>query len=90
MRCEAVFVAAKRVGNRYALCRVCAKGARKLHAPSSRIEDTINTALLILGQKRGDNLLKTPSPLWRDVANYRHDLYGRAQEFRAPSPVATI
>lgn len=91
MRSESVFVAATKMGCRYALCRVCAKGTRKLHVPSSRIEDTINIVLLILGHKGGGGLLRAPeSPLWLNVANYRQDLYMRARELMSPSSAATI
>jgi hypothetical protein len=51
MRSELVFACLDRVRNRYFLAKLAAKAARKLHRPNTRIPDTINDALLRLGQE---------------------------------------
>jgi hypothetical protein len=45
MRSELIFEALVREPNRYLLCRLVAKGTRKLHRPNSRVEDTTNELL---------------------------------------------
>lgn len=37
------------LGNRFKLCREVALGARKLHVPDTRIEDSLNKSLLLSG-----------------------------------------
>lgn len=44
-RSDLVFAARVHLPNRYRLCRLVALGTRKLHKPSSRIQDTINDVL---------------------------------------------
>jgi hypothetical protein len=36
--------------NRYQLCGLVSKGARKLHTPKTRLQDTTNDVLALLGQ----------------------------------------
>lgn len=50
MRSVLIFGVLGRAESRYALCRVCAKGTRRLHAQTGRIEDTINNVLSILAK----------------------------------------
>jgi hypothetical protein len=45
MRSDLVFVAMTHVPNRYLLCQVASKAARKLHRPGSRMQDTANQVL---------------------------------------------
>src|SRR5580692_1387544 len=45
MRSDLVFVATTHVPNRYLLCQVASRAARKLHRPGSRMQDTANQVL---------------------------------------------
>ncbi len=45
MRSELIFEALVYETNRYLLCRLVAKGTRKLHRPNTRVEDTTNEML---------------------------------------------
>jgi hypothetical protein len=45
MRSDLVYGAALDVSNRYQLCQLTAKAARKLHKPNARLQDTINDVL---------------------------------------------
>jgi hypothetical protein len=45
MRSELIFEALIREQNRYLLCRLVAKGTRKLHRPNTRVQDTTNEML---------------------------------------------
>ena len=42
MRSDIVFGAVAQVANRYTLCQLASKATRKLHKPTTRIEDTAN------------------------------------------------
>jgi hypothetical protein len=46
MRSDLVFGALSHVSNRYQLCQLASKATRKLHKPSSRLQDTANEVLL--------------------------------------------
>ena len=52
MRTELVYDALLQVRDRYRLCRVAATAAEKMHRPNSRIQDTVNDVLLLLGDRR--------------------------------------
>jgi hypothetical protein len=45
MRSELVFKALVYESNRYQLCRLIAKGTRKLHRPNTRLQETANDVL---------------------------------------------
>jgi hypothetical protein len=45
MRSQLIFEALVYESNRYLLCRLVAKGTRKLHRPNTRVEDTTNEML---------------------------------------------
>ena len=47
-RSKLVFAALAHVPDRYQLCQMTAKGARKLHRSSDRMQDTVNEVLTIL------------------------------------------
>jgi hypothetical protein len=47
MRSEIVFEAL-RTTNRFAFCHLVSKAVRKLHKPSTRVQDTANNALRLL------------------------------------------
>lgn len=49
-RSELVFAALVHVPDRYELCQLTAKGARKLHKPTERMQDTVNKVLMILDE----------------------------------------
>jgi hypothetical protein len=46
MRSDLVFQAVSRVSNRYRLCKLATKATRKIHRPSTRLQETINEVLL--------------------------------------------
>lgn len=45
MRSDLVFGALSHVSNRYQLCQLASKATRKLHKPSTRLQDTTNQVL---------------------------------------------
>ena len=45
MRSDLVFGALSHVTNRYQLCQLASKAARKLHKPNTRLQDTANEVL---------------------------------------------
>ena len=45
MRSDLVFGALTHVSNRYQLCQLASKATRKLHKPSTRLQDTTNEVL---------------------------------------------
>ena len=46
MRSDLVFGALSHVSNRYQLCLLASKAARKLHKPNTRLQDTTNEVLM--------------------------------------------
>jgi uncharacterized protein with von Willebrand factor type A (vWA) domain len=52
MRSDLVFEAAAHVSNRYQLAKVLSLATRALHRPGTRIQDTMNGALVQLSQAR--------------------------------------
>ena len=52
MRSDLVFGALSHVKNRYQLCQLASKATRKLHKPSTRLQDTTNE---VLGHFRQSN-----------------------------------
>ena len=45
MRSDLIFGALNHVTNRYELCQLASKATRKLHKPSTRLQDTTNEVL---------------------------------------------
>jgi hypothetical protein len=45
MRSDLVFGALSHVSNRYQLCQLASKATRKLHKPTTRLQDTTNEVL---------------------------------------------
>ncbi|MGH9343961.1 MAG: DNA-directed RNA polymerase subunit omega [Terriglobia bacterium] len=45
MRSDLVFGALSYVSNRYQLCQLASKATRKLHKPTTRLQDTTNEVL---------------------------------------------
>ena len=48
MRSDLVFGAYSHTPNRYQLCLLVAKGARRLHPPKARLQDTTNDVFVLL------------------------------------------
>jgi hypothetical protein len=48
MRSDLVFGAYSHTPNRYQLCLLVAKGARKLHTPKTRLQETTNDVFVLL------------------------------------------
>jgi len=46
MRSQLIFGALTHVRNRYELCQLASKAARKLHKPTTRLQDTMNEVLV--------------------------------------------
>ncbi len=46
MRSQLIFGALTHVKNRYELCQLASKAARKLHKPTTRLQDTMNDVLV--------------------------------------------
>jgi hypothetical protein len=46
MRSDLVFGALSHVSNRYQLCQLASKATRKLHKPTTRLQDTTNEFLV--------------------------------------------
>jgi hypothetical protein len=46
MRSDLIFGALAHVRNRYELCQLASKATRKLHKPSTRLQDTANEVLV--------------------------------------------
>ncbi len=46
MRSDLIFGALAHVRNRYELCQLAAKATRKLHKPTTRLQDTANDVLV--------------------------------------------
>ena len=46
MRSQLIFGALTHVRNRYELCQLASKAARKLHKPTTRLQDTMNDVLI--------------------------------------------
>jgi hypothetical protein len=52
MRSDLVFEAYSHTPNRYQLCLLVAKGARKLHMPKTRLQETTNEVFVLLYRSR--------------------------------------
>ena len=46
MRSDLIFGALAHVTNRYTLCQLASKATRKLHKPTTRLQDTTNEVLV--------------------------------------------
>ncbi len=46
MRSDLVFGALSHLSNRYQLCQLASKATRKLHKPTTRLQDTTNEVLM--------------------------------------------
>lgn len=59
MRSDLIFGALTHVSNRYQLCQLASKATRKLHKPSTRLQDTTNE---VLSHFRGSNPMRGSLP----------------------------
>jgi hypothetical protein len=83
MRSEAVFQASSVIKSRYNLCRICAKGTRKLHFSSDRIQDTINAVLAIIGRRKDGKFLLSAG-LQQNFSNTGYQEIGEKSHAKQP------
>jgi hypothetical protein len=65
MRSDLIFGALAHVRNRYELCQLASKATRKLHKPTTRLQDTANEVLVRFHDNNpmlstSENELETP------------------------------
>jgi hypothetical protein len=65
MRSEIVSDAVRQVSNRYLLASLASRAARALHRPHSRVEDTLNDVIEMLGRKGAKPYPSPATPLAR-------------------------
>ena len=70
MRSQLIFGALTYVRNRYELCQLASKAARKLHKPTTRLQDTMNDVLIRFHQSNplGERLYRSSRFASRIVA----------------------
>jgi hypothetical protein len=84
MRSQAVFHASEAMGNRFQLCGVCASGTRKLHVDSGRIQDTINTVLVLMSKPRNKGHPDSQSlPILLEESDGIYDIVIDSHDFAA-------
>jgi hypothetical protein len=71
MRSDLVFGALAHVSNRYQLCQLASKAARKLHKPNSRLQDTTNEVLARFRTTNPGTQLQAPVPAARPIQTRR-------------------
>lgn len=71
MRSDLVFGALSHVSNRYQLCQLASKATRKLHKPTSRLQDTANDVFVRFHSTNPGSLARTSSPAPRPVETRR-------------------
>jgi hypothetical protein len=59
MRSDLIFGALAHVRNRYELCQLAAKATRKLHKPTTRLQDTANDVLVRFHDSNPMNRFRT-------------------------------
>lgn len=64
MRSDIVYRANIKIQDRYQLCRTCSIATRQLHISSTRLQDTINVVLEMIGQ--GEKRVGTPHNATQD------------------------
>lgn len=67
MRSDLVFGALSHVSNRYQLCQLASKATRKLHKPSTRLQDTTNEVLVRFRSTNPGSQLQAPAPAARPI-----------------------
>ena len=63
MRSDLIFGALAHVRNRYELCQLAAKATRKLHKPTTRLQDTANEVLVRFHESNPMNTASMSSSL---------------------------
>lgn len=71
MRSDLVFGALSHVSNRYQLCQLASKATRKLHKPSTRLQDTTNEVLLRFRTTNPGNLAAAAAPVVEPIQHRR-------------------
>jgi hypothetical protein len=62
MRSDLVFGAIAQISNRYHLCRLASKAARRFHVPKARLQDTTNDVLVLLRGSLPGTRIRPESP----------------------------
>ena len=62
MRSDLIFGALTHVKNRYELCQLASKATRKLHKPTTRLQDTTNEVLERFSEAVPMRASATPTP----------------------------
>jgi hypothetical protein len=71
MRSDLVFGALSHVSNRYQLCQLASKAARKLHKPNTRLQDTTNEVLNRFREINPGTVPQAIEPVVRSVQTRR-------------------
>ena len=71
MRSDLVFGALSHVSNRYQLCQLASKATRKLHKPSTRLQDTTNEVLVRFRKTNPGSQLQAQVPAARPMETRR-------------------
>ena len=71
MRSDLVFGALSHVSNRYQLCQLASKAARKLHKPNTRLQDTTNDVLARFHTINPGTVVKQDAPAARPLETRR-------------------
>jgi len=72
MRSDLIFGALAHVRNRYELCQLAAKATRKLHKPTTRLQDTANEVLVRFHDSNPMNPASTGSSFEEHEAPLQH------------------
>jgi len=62
MRSDLIYDALDTVQNRYLLCQLISKATRKFHKPNTRVQETMNDVLVLVGQAvEAEEVLNEPT-----------------------------
>jgi hypothetical protein len=62
MRSDLIYDALDTVRNRYLLCQLISKATRKFHKPNTRVQETMNDVLVLVGEAgEADDVLNAPT-----------------------------
>ena len=62
MRSDLIYDALDTVQNRYLLCQLISKATRKFHKPNTRVQETMNDVLVLVGQAvEAEEVLNAPT-----------------------------
>jgi hypothetical protein len=71
MRSDLVFGALSHVSNRYQLCQLASKATRKLHKPTTRLQDTTNEVLVRFHTTNPGSAAPVAAPVVQPVEHRR-------------------